>query len=250
MIGAIGDTAPDSWGRRLLQRAERRAAEREGRRVRTLGEADYVLGVADTVRLGALRFRRDAAEAFQKPSPDGVPPVIRLGELLASTDRLLRDEESDADLTLMLAPGSSLGGARPKASVMDAQRRLAIAKFPKPEDDYSIEAWEAIAMRLAANAGIDVLEADLVSVAGRKVLLSRRFDRSASGRIPFSLELVREVAPLFDLSAAGADAVIREVAAATRDWRRVAASPGETPAAITRMASAFEHDDLDAALSL
>ena len=120
MIPALGDTAPDSWGRRLMQRAERRDARLENRRARTLSETDYLLGVSDATRLGALRLRCPGDAAFRAPAPSGVPPLIELGRLLASTDRLLRDEGTDADLALVLAPGSSLGGARPKASVLDA----------------------------------------------------------------------------------------------------------------------------------
>lgn len=182
---AIGDTAPDSWGRRLMQRAERRAAAREGRRVRTLGAVDYLLGVADESRLGALRLRLPGGKAHEAPAPEGVPPMIELGRLLRSTTRILRDEATDADLALVLAPGSSLGGARPKASVRDARGRLAVAKFPKDDDEYSLETWESIALALAGEAGIEVPDTELVRVDGRAVLLSRRFDREGDRRLPF-----------------------------------------------------------------
>lgn len=185
IFGSIGDSAPDTWGRRLMQRAERRLAEREGRRVRTLSDADYLLGVSDASRLGALRFRRSGDEEFQAPARDGVPPLIELGRLLQATERILRDEESEEDLRLMFAPGSSLGGARPKASVIDQHDRLAIAKFPKETDDYSLELWEAIALELAARAGIRTPGVQLVKVSGKPVLISRRFDRRGDVRIPF-----------------------------------------------------------------
>lgn len=113
-----------------MQRAERRLAEREGRPVRTPMEADYLLGVSDVSRLGALRFRRTGEEQFQSPTDAGVPGMIELGRLLQVTERILRDEETDEDLQMIFAPGSSLGGARPKASVIDQHGRLAIAKFP------------------------------------------------------------------------------------------------------------------------
>lgn len=184
-FGAIGDSAPDTWGRRLMQRAERRAASREGRAVRTLGENDYLLGVADETRLGALRFRRTGEDTFQAPVRSGVPAVVELGRLLQITERILRDEETDDDLRLIFAPGSSLGGARPKASVLDRNGNLCIAKFPKEADDYSIETWEEIALRLARQAGIVTPEHDLVELAGKAVLLSRRFDRAGGHRIPF-----------------------------------------------------------------
>lgn len=183
--GSLGDSAPDTWGRRLMQRAERRQAEREGRAVRTLMESDYLLGVADETRLGALRFRRAGEEGFLARPRAGVPALVKLGALLESTGRILRDEETDEDLQLIFAPGSSLGGARPKASVIDQHGRLSIAKFPKETDDYSIETWEEIALRLAERAGITTAGHELLHVAGQAVLLSRRFDREGSVRIPF-----------------------------------------------------------------
>ena len=185
IFGSIGDSAPDTWGRRLMQRAERRSADREGRPVRTLMEADYLLGVSDVSRLGALRFRRSGENEFQSPTTAGVPPQIELGRLLQITERILRDEETDEDLQMIFAPGSSLGGARPKASVIDQHGRLAIAKFPKETDDYSIEVWEFIALQLAVDAGIRTPEHELVRIAGKPVLLSRRFDRDGMTRIPF-----------------------------------------------------------------
>ncbi|MCA0424326.1 MAG: type II toxin-antitoxin system HipA family toxin [Proteobacteria bacterium] len=185
MFGAIGDSAPDTWGRRLMQRAERRRATAEKRAVRTLTESDYILGVADETRLGALRFRKVGGAAFEAPLTTGVPALLELGRLLSITERILRDEETDEDLRVIFAPGSSLGGARPKASVIDQHGHLAIAKFPKETDDYSIETWEEIALRLARLAGITTPEHRLVDVAGKAVLLSRRFDRQGSTRLPF-----------------------------------------------------------------
>ena len=185
VFGSIGDSAPDTWGRRLMQRAERRAAEREGRAIHTLAESDYLLGVSDTTRLGALRFRRVGEESFQAPDRAGVPALIQLGKLLQITERILRDEETDEDLQLIFAPGSSIGGARPKASVIDQHGYLSIAKFPKETDDYSVETWEEIALRLAEQAGIATPKHQLIEVAGKAVLLSRRFDRQDGTRIPF-----------------------------------------------------------------
>jgi serine/threonine-protein kinase HipA len=184
-FGSIGDSAPDTWGRRLMQRAERRRAEREGRAVRTLLEIDYLLGVADVSRLGGLRFRMAGEDVFQSPTSVGVPGLIELGRLLQVTERILRDQETDEDLQLIFAPGSSLGGARPKASVMDQHRHLAIAKFPKENDEYSVELWEAVAFALARRAGIHTPEHELIRVAGKPVMLSRRFDRTEGKRVPF-----------------------------------------------------------------
>ncbi len=185
MFGSIGDSAPDTWGRRLMQRAERRRARRERCDIRTLQETDYLLGVTDVVRLGALRFKRTGDVYFQAPLGQGVPGFLRLVELMASADRIERGEESDEDLQTIFAPGSSLGGARPKASVVDDAGALAIAKFPKENDDYSIETWERIALQLASDAGIDTPLCDLRTINGRAVLLSWRFDRAGEIRFPF-----------------------------------------------------------------
>lgn len=185
VFGSIGDSAPDTWGRRLMQRAERRRAERDGRAVRTLSESAYLLGVADETRLGALRFRWVGESDFQAAIGTGVPALVDLGNLLHITERILRDEETDDDLRLIFASGSSLGGARPKASVIDQHGHLSIAKFPKETDEYSIETWEEIAMRLAGRAGIATPYHELIKVAGKPVFLSRRFDRVGSERIPF-----------------------------------------------------------------
>src|SRR5882757_157868 len=143
-------------------------------------EADYLLGVSDVSRPGALRFRNVGEEQFQSPATAGVPGLIELGRLLQITERILRDEETDEDLQIIFAPGSSLGGARPKASVIDQHGRLSFAKFPKETDDYSMETWEEIALRLAGRAGIATPSHELLQVGGKAVLLSRRFDRAGA----------------------------------------------------------------------
>jgi serine/threonine-protein kinase HipA len=185
MFGSLGDSAPDTWGRRLMQRAERRLASHEGRAVRALSETDYLLGVADVARLGALRFRLPGDADFRSPTTEGVPSQVELERLLHITERILRDDETDEDLRMIFAPGSSLGGARPKASVIDRHGRLAIAKFPKETDEYSIERWEAVALDLAERAGIRTSEHELLRIAGKPVLLSRRFDRTGAARVPY-----------------------------------------------------------------
>ena len=114
-----------------------------------------------------------------------MPALIELGRLLQITERILRDEETDDDLQLIFAPGSSLGGERPKASVVDQHGHLSIAKFPKETDEYSVETWEEIALRLAERAGIATPQHQLIRVAGKTVMLSRRFDRDGAIRIPF-----------------------------------------------------------------
>lgn len=185
MFGTLGDSAPDTWGRTLMRRKERRAAEREGRAVCALHETDFLLGVADETRLGALRFRWAGDHVFQAPRDVGVPATVALGQLLKASERILRGEETDDDLLLIFAPGSSLGGARPKASVIDRHGRLSIAKFPKETDEYSLERWEAIVLDLAEAAGIQTASHDLIDHNGRPIFLSRRFDRAGPARIPF-----------------------------------------------------------------
>jgi serine/threonine-protein kinase HipA len=186
MFGAIGDSAPDRWGRALMRRAERRRAEREKQTPRTLQEVDYLLLVDDEARQGALRFA--AAEGGPFLRAEGgrrTPPLIDLPQLLSATERIVADEDTDEDLRLLLAPGSSLGGARPKASVRDKNGHLAIAKFPRRDDEYNTVVWEAVSLTLAAKAGIHVPEARLETVAGKSVLVLRRFDREGGRRIPF-----------------------------------------------------------------
>ncbi len=133
--------------------------------------------MADETRLGALRFRRAGDQTFEAPIRTGMPALIALDRLLQITERILRDEETDEYLRLIFAPGSSLGGARPKASAVDQYGRLSIAKFPKETDGYCMETWEEIALRLANQAGVITPTHDLIDVTGKKVMLSRRFDR-------------------------------------------------------------------------
>lgn len=186
MFGAIGDSAPDRWGRALMRRMERRRAEREKQTPRTLKEIDYLLLVDDEARQGALRFaEREGGPFLREPGTRRTPPLIDLPQLLSAADRVAEDKDTDEDLRLLLAPGSSLGGARPKASVRDKDGNLAIAKFPRRDDDYNIVVWEAVALTLARKAGIRVPEARIEMVGTRPVLVLRRFDRRDGHRIPF-----------------------------------------------------------------
>jgi serine/threonine-protein kinase HipA len=186
LFGAIGDSAPDRWGRVLMRRAERRRAERDGQAPRTLREIDYLLMVDDEARQGALRFsEREGGPFLADQAPTKIPPLIELPRLLAATERVLDDKDSDDDLRLLLAPGSSLGGARPKASVRDRDGHLAIVKFPNKGDEVNTVLWEAVALTLAAKAGIPVPAWRLETVADKPVLLLRRFDREQGTRVPF-----------------------------------------------------------------
>jgi len=186
LFGAIGDSAPDRWGRVLMRRAERRRAKRASQTPRTLTELDYLLMVNDEARQGALRFAREQGGPFLATQDDHpIPPLLDLPRLLSASERVGDDDESDEDLRLLLAPGSSLGGARPKASVRDHNGKLAIAKFPHKEDEIDTVRWEALALTLARKSGITVTDWRLEDVGGRPVLILHRFDRSDGQRIPF-----------------------------------------------------------------
>ena len=186
LFGAMGDSAPDRWGRILMRRAERRRADRDKQSARTLREIDYLLMVDDEARQGALRFAEREGGAFlAEPAPMKIPPLVELPHLLNAAERVLDESDSDEDLRLLLAPGSSLGGARPKASVRDRNGDLMIAKFPHNADEVNTVLWEALALTLASKAGIDVPEWRVEKIAKRPVLLLRRFDRAGALRIPF-----------------------------------------------------------------
>ena len=186
LFGAIGDSAPDRWGRVLLRRAEIRRARLEGRAPRTLFESDFLLLVDDQLRVGALRFRTSPDGPFPaEPRPGRVPPLSELNRLLAASDRVARREELDEDLRMLVGPGTSLGGARPKAAIRDRDGMLAVAKFPHAHDDRDIVLWEAVALALAYRAGIEVPDWRIEEVAGRRVLVVRRFDRTDTFRVPF-----------------------------------------------------------------
>src|ERR1700693_4041998 len=185
LFGAIGDSAPDRGGRVLMRRAERRRAEREGQTPRTVREIDYLLLVDDEARQGALRFAEQEGGPFLADRPDRIPPLIELPRLLSAAEHVMEDKDSDEDLRLLLAPGSSLGGARPKASVRDREGHLAIAKFPSKGDEVNMVLWEAVALTLAKRAAIPVPAWRLESIADKPVLLLRRFDRDGGSRVPF-----------------------------------------------------------------
>ena len=186
MFGAIGDSAPDRWGRALMRRMERRRADREGQTPRALREIDYLLLVDDEARQGALRFAKQAGGPFlREEGVKRIPPLIDLPQLLSAAEHVVDDKETDEELKLLFAPGSSLGGARPKASVIDKDGQLTIAKFPRRDDEYNTVAWEAVALSLAQRAGIEVPSARIETVDGKQVLLLKRFDREGAHRVPF-----------------------------------------------------------------
>lgn len=187
IFGAIGDSAPDRWGRVLMRRAEVARAKSHNTTPRTLFEADYLLNVSDEARQGALRFAIEPHENIflSQKQKSNIPPLIYLPKLLSASENFIEDNESAEDLKLLLAPGSSLGGARPKAAVRDKDGSLAIAKFPRKDDEFNVVTWEAVALTLAKKAGINVPSYRLEAILEKPVLIISRFDRSNGERIPF-----------------------------------------------------------------
>ena len=181
---ALEDCTPDRWGRNLMLRAERMQARGEGRAARTLFEADMLAGVNDEARQGAIRVWGEDGNPLTAVSA-GVPREVSIPSLLKSADRAATD--MDADVKDLLAAGSSLGGARPKASVRDAQGNLHIAKFPKVDEESldDVCAWEYVSLRLMESCGIRVPTSRLLRIGDRSVLLLQRFDRHGAHRIPY-----------------------------------------------------------------
>jgi len=181
LFGAIQDCGPDRWGRILIERAVRKHVLTQ----KPYRDIDYVLALDDVARVGALRFRRDAGSPFLAATAGKLPPLVRLSALLRATDAIHSETETAQDLRFLLGAGSPLGGARPKAAVSLPDERLAIAKFPKPDDARDIAAGEILVLTLAARAGIRVAEHRLVSAGGQGVAVITRFDRMGKHRIPF-----------------------------------------------------------------
>jgi serine/threonine-protein kinase HipA len=350
LFGAFTDPAPDRWGQKLMRHYERDRATKAGTQPRALLAADFLLGVDDETRLGALRFKLADGGDFVSRSHAPVPPLIELKNLLSATDRIEKGRERKTDLALVLAPGGSLGGARPKATVRDRDGRLHVAKFPWVKDDWPVIPWEITALDLAKAAAISVPEYRLEMVGQKPVLLMARFDRiGVDVRVPFmsamtaldakdhdegrsyleivdilrqiggapaadiaqlwrrmvfnilisntddhlrnhgflwapggwrlspafdlnpspldvgggihvlalnemdtsaSLDTALSIAPYFGLKQPEAAVIAHEVALAVANWRKVATSNKIARADIDRMASAFDHADLEKALAL
>lgn len=184
MPGIFADAAPDRWGRTLLERREAQVARREERRPRNLDDWDFLLGVDDRTRMGALRLASagGGGERFLADEPLSVPPLARLRDLEhwareveAGAGGELSDEEQW--LAMLVAPGSSLGGSRPKANYLD-EGEFWIAKFPSREDRHDVGAWEHLVSLLAARAGVDVPETRLLRLGSSyRTFCVRRFDR-------------------------------------------------------------------------
>jgi serine/threonine-protein kinase HipA len=181
--GAFRDAAPDRWGRLLIQKRFQREARELGQQVRIIHEVDYLLGVSDLTREGDLRFSLERDGVFQQPSTE-IPKLVTLPELLQAANRFVKGGDDEAVSLLLGAGSASLGGARPKVSVLDGDRLL-IAKFPHRQDAWDVIAWEWVALEMAAEAGIRTPRHTLVSLEGQNALLVERFDRQGSERIGY-----------------------------------------------------------------
>ncbi len=189
---AFLDSCPDRWGRVLMKRREAIQARQQGRRPRVLGDIDFLLGVHDFHRQGALRFRRDPDGPFLDDNDQfAAPPMTSLRELAYAAHQIENTSDQDPDylkwLSMLMSPGSSLGGARPKASVRDEHGQLWIAKFPSGQDNYDIAVWEFLTYQLARDAGIEMAESRIDTFDNdHHTFLTRRFDRTPQSRLHFT----------------------------------------------------------------
>lgn len=185
--GAVADTAPDAWGRRVIARGH--AKRRKGDpRLPALSEIDYLLAVDDFSRVGALRLRDRDGEWHRTVAAGrrNTPPLIELDRIYRASRALERGQETTEDLRYLQGKGTSLGGMRPKCTMVDEDGRLAIGKFPSVGDTRSVTRGEVLALKLAARAGIDAAPARIVQLDDVPVAVIRRFDRdNADGRIPY-----------------------------------------------------------------
>lgn len=230
LFGSFSDSAPDTWGRILMRKYEAQLARENSRNPRTLNEIDYLLYVNDYARQGALRFKTEENDQFLWPGDlKSIPPLVQLSQLLHASEKTFDSDEQHSDLQLLLVPGSSLGGARPKASVIDESGDLCIAKFQK-KDDYSNNVmWESVALTLAKSCGLNTQKWSLKKVADKDVIVLKRFDRKGNERIHFlsamsmlnAIDNDTEIHSYLDI----AD-VIRQYGASPRDdllelWKRI-----------------------------
>jgi serine/threonine-protein kinase HipA len=188
---AIADTEPDGWGCRVIARdhaKRRKIAQEQGKSFGgALTEMDYLLGVDDESRVGAIRFANDQG-IFQRMVEDGdrrTPPLIELAQLFGASRAVERGTETEADLHYLRGRGTSLGGMRPKCTIVDEGGHLAIGKFPSVHDERAVTRAEVLALRLAQRGGIDASHARIVHSDKVPVALIRRFDRHNGNRIPY-----------------------------------------------------------------
>lgn len=190
VFGFVSDTLPDRWGRRLLERKEQAEAIEEKRPKRTLYSYDYLVGIDDFLRMGALRLKKDPDGDFlNSDSRLIVPPLTSIKELTIAAQEYEKSDEAnelpeEKWIRQLAHPGTSLGGARPKANVVDEKEHLWIAKFPSRKDVYDMALWEHLCHLLAKEAGINVAETNLIPAGndGYHALLSKRFDRTDDGK--------------------------------------------------------------------
>jgi serine/threonine-protein kinase HipA len=239
-FGMFLDSCPDRWGRVLMRRREAQLARDEGRKERKLLESDYLLGVHDSHRMGGLRFRTTTDGPFLDNNQDvACPPWTSLRELEQISLQLEQDDAADNPdyarwLRMLIAPGGSLGGARPKAGVLDENGELWIAKFPSRRDEFDIGAWESVACKLAGQAGIQVETSKTAKFASdHHTFLAKRFDRTPDGgRVHFASAMTLLQRSDGDDSSSGvsyldlAQLIIKSGYQADRDleelWRRIA----------------------------
>ncbi|MEJ7679017.1 MAG: HipA domain-containing protein [Segetibacter sp.] len=193
-FGIFLDSSPDRWGRVLMKRREAIIARKEGRKLNILFESDFLLGVYDEHRMGGLRFKTDPDGDFLSAEKElASPPWASLRDLEYASLQLEKEDYDEDDgalkwLNMLIVPGSSLGGARPKASIKDTEGNLWIAKFPSRNDEHNVGAWEMVAFQIASEAGIKVSPSMVRQFSGRHhTFLNQRFDRNAKGeRIHFA----------------------------------------------------------------
>lgn len=189
-FGVFFDSMPDTWGRTLMKRRAAQYAKLEGK-VSSLYDIDFLLGVYDEGRMGGLRYKLDKEGPFLDNNPhSAIPSMSSIKELQYAAKILESDEDSEVVkkwLAILIAPGSSLGGARPKANVRDGNGDLWIAKFPSQSDTNDKAAWEFLAYRLALKAGVEISESRIEMISGKHhTFLTKRFDRKNGERIHFA----------------------------------------------------------------
>ena len=196
IFACFSDALPDRWGRTLLNRREQIAASEEKRPVRRLASFDYLMGIDDESRMGGFRFAETPGGKFINCEASlRVPPLASVREIMHAAHEIETSEEkhllpSKKWLAQLLHPGTSLGGARPKASVIDEDGRLTVAKFPSRKDAYDVGLWEHFCHVMGRKAGINVAETNTISGEDYHILLSKRFDRNVTGkRIHFASAL-------------------------------------------------------------
>jgi len=190
-FGVFLDSMPDTWGRTLMKRREAQRAKTSGTKAKSLYDIDFLLGVYDETRMGAFRFKlNNNGDFLDNDIEKSTPPWSTIRELQQAVVHYENDKDNEAInkwLKLLIAPGSSLGGARPKANILDESNELWIAKFPSKNDTVDKAAWEYLTYKLAINVGIEMAECRLENVNGNyHTFFTKRFDRVGADRIHFS----------------------------------------------------------------